>query len=84
MEDCIFCKIIKGDVACDTVYEDDLVKVFMDAAPDDNGHMLIVPKKHIVDFTELDEELAAHIHKIAKEMKIKIYGQEKLCYNIFK
>lgn len=76
MENCIFCKIINKEIPSKIVYEDDIVIVFMDASPDDNGHMLIVPKKHITDFTELDEETASYIHKIAKDMKLKIY--EKL------
>lgn len=75
MEDCIFCKIIKGEIPSKTVYEDEIVKVFMDVNPDDNGHMLIVPKKHITDFTELDDETAKHINNIVKELKIKIYDK---------
>lgn len=75
MEDCIFCKIIKGDIPSKTIYEDEIVKVFMDVNPDDNGHMLIVPKKHFVDFSELDDQTATHINKIVKELKVKIYDK---------
>ena len=39
--DCIFCKIIKGDIPSYTLYEDDLVKVFLDIDPKENGHTLI-------------------------------------------
>lgn len=77
MNDCIFCKIIKGEIKSYTIYEDDIVKVFLDANPDDNGHMLIVPKKHITDFTELDSNTAAHIHEVAKKMKDLIYDKLK-------
>ena len=52
MEDCIFCKIIKGEIPSKKIYEDDILIVFMDINPNDNGHMLIVPKNHIVDFTD--------------------------------
>lgn len=72
MNECIFCKIINGEIASKTVYEDEIVKVFMDVNPDDNGHMLIVPKKHITDFTELDDETAKHINNIIKDLKVKI------------
>lgn len=72
MEDCIFCKIINGDIPSKKIYEDEKVFVFMDINPEDNGHMLVVPKKHITDFTELDDETAIHINKIAKELKVKI------------
>jgi histidine triad (HIT) family protein len=77
MKDCIFCKIIKGEIPSYTIYEDDIVKVFLDANPDDNGHMLIVPKKHITDFTELDNETLSHINDVLKN-KLKPLIYEKL------
>ena len=46
MEDCLFCKIIKGEIPSNTVYEDEKVKVFLDISPVNEGHLLIVPKKH--------------------------------------
>lgn len=46
MENCLFCKIMKGEIPAKTVYEDDMAKVFMDINPLSNGHLLIVPKKH--------------------------------------
>ena len=48
----------------------------MDTDPSQNGHMLVIPKKHYVDFTELDDEILIYINKIAKKMKDLIY--EKL------
>ncbi len=66
--DCIFCKIIDGTIPSNTVYEDDLVKVFLDINPNTNGHMLIIPKKHIVTVDELDSELAVHILEVEKKM----------------
>ena len=76
MEDCIFCKLANGEIPTKTVYEDDVVHVFMDANPNADGHMLIVPKKHFEDFIELDDETIKHIHNVAKKMKDLIY--EKL------
>ncbi|MCR5223925.1 MAG: HIT domain-containing protein [Bacilli bacterium] len=75
MKDCIFCKIIKGDISSETVYEDDIVKVIMDANPSADGHILIIPKKHIEDFTEMDNETLGHINDIAKKMKELIYNK---------
>ena len=49
MKDCIFCKIISDKSPSLTIFEDEIVRVFMDKTPDNNGHILIVPKKHIVD-----------------------------------
>ncbi len=66
--DCIFCKIINGEIPSLTVYEDDLVKVFLDINPTTNGDMMIVPKNHCVTIEDLDEELVLHMFKVAKEM----------------
>ena len=67
MEDCIFCKIIKGEIPSKTIYEDDVVKVFLDVNPNTTGHMLVVPKKHIVDFTEIDDATLTHIHSVIRD-----------------
>lgn len=56
MDDCIFCKIIKGEIPCAKVYEDDKVFVFMDIAPVNPGHTLVVPKKHSADMMDMDDE----------------------------
>ena len=66
--DCIFCKIVDGTIPSSTVYEDEMVKVFLDINPNTNGHMLIVPKKHIVTVDDLDNELATHILEVEKKM----------------
>ena len=49
MDDCIFCKIIKGEIPCMKIYEDEHTFVIMDIAKDVDGHMLVVPKKHITN-----------------------------------
>lgn len=74
MEDCIFCKIVKGDIPSKTIYEDDIVKVFMDINPNADGHLLIVPKKHIKDFMEMDNDTFAHINEIVKMLNNKVSG----------
>ena len=66
--DCLFCKIIEGTIPSKTIYEDDLVKVFLDINPNTNGHCLIIPKKHIVTVNEVDSELATHILEVEKKM----------------
>lgn len=66
---CIFCKIIEGEIPSYTIYEDDVVKVFLDINPDSNGHMLIIPKEHILDLDDMDDFTLNHIMKIAKKMK---------------
>lgn len=75
--DCLFCKIINGEIPSDKVYEDELVYAFNDISPTAPTHVLIIPKKHIAtlnDVTEDDEKLIGHIYfvaeKIAKEKGI--------------
>ncbi len=71
MEDCIFCKIIAGEMEGDIVYEDDSVIAFKDIYPKAPIHHLIVPKKHIptlVDLTEEDNDLVGHIYQVAKKI----------------
>ena len=75
MEDCIFCKLANGEIPTRKVFEDEVVTVFMDAKPNTDGHMLVVPKKHITDFTEIDDETLTHIHSVVKKMKDLIYDK---------
>lgn len=61
MDNCIFCKIISGEIPSTTIYEDDDVKAFLDLSQATKGHTLVVPKKHVRDIFEYDEELAARV-----------------------
>ena len=64
MKDCVFCKIISGEIPSDKVYEDELVYAFRDIQPAAPVHILIVPKRHIESADKLCEEhkeLAGHI-----------------------
>ena len=66
--DCLFCKIINGDIPSKTIYEDELVKVFLDINPSTNEDMLVVPKTHYENIYDIDEKLLPHIHKVVKEL----------------
>ncbi len=68
--DCLFCKIIKGDIPSRTIYEDSLVKVFLDINPSTNGDMLIVPKKHYENLFDINDKLLVHINKVIKELYV--------------
>lgn len=73
MENCIFCKIINQEIPSYKVYEDEEVYAFLDISQVTKGHTLIVPKKHVDDIFEYDEELAATIFarvpKIARALE---------------
>lgn len=63
-DDCIFCKIVAGEVPCVKVYEDDRVLGFMDIMPLSKGHLLVVPKDHYENMGETDAELYGHIASV--------------------
>ena len=67
--DCIFCKIINGDIPCFKIYEDELVLAFLDINPDSDGHTLIIPKKHFRDLEDIDLETLARINEVSKKLK---------------
>ncbi|MBT9672748.1 HIT domain-containing protein [Secundilactobacillus kimchicus] len=60
-DDCIFCKIIKGEIPSYTVYEDDDVKAFLDISQGTPGHTLVIPKTHVPDIFAYDADLAATV-----------------------
>ncbi len=68
MSDCIFCKIIAGEIPSTVVYEDDDVFVFMDIGPIIKGHALVVSKKHYDPVTETPDDVLAKLHQIAKRV----------------
>ena len=56
MENCLFCKIVKGDIPSTKVYEDELVLAFRDIAPQAPTHILVIPKQHIGSVAEITAE----------------------------
>ena len=66
MDNCIFCKIAKGEIPSATIYEDDKVRMILDINPASKGHALILPKQHYANVYEIDEDTLTHIIKIAK------------------
>lgn len=67
-DNCIFCKIIKGELPSSTLYEDDMFKVIMDLSPVSKGHALIIPKEHFDNLYELDDEYASKAMVVAKKL----------------
>ncbi len=72
MEECIFCKIVKGEVPCQKIGENEHFLCFLDIKPVSKGHALVVPKRHFRDFTQFPEELATSYITFVKEMATKI------------
>ena len=71
-DDCIFCKIIAGEIPSHTLYEDEQFKVILDVGPATKGHALILPKNHYENLYELPEAVAADVMKLAQKMMKKM------------
>lgn len=74
--DCLFCKIIHGEIPSYKIYEDEKVLAFLDIHPDSMGHTLIIPKQHYQDITDIDIDTLTHILDVAKIIKQRL--EEKL------
>lgn len=68
MNDCLFCKIIDGQIPSLKVYEDEHVYAFMDIMPLTKGHTLLIPKQHCKDLFEMSEDVAANLYKAAPKV----------------
>lgn len=86
MDDCVFCKIVKGEVPSKKVYEDDHILAFYDIHPLAPVHVLVIPKKHITKLSEAREEdesllgkLQLTAAKIARDLKIDGAFRISLC-----
>lgn len=81
MEDCLFCKIIRGEIPSEKVYEDEEILAFKDIDPAAPIHILVIPKKHIASLAHMEDgdevivgKIYAVINKIAEEQGIKAEG----------
>ncbi len=70
MDDCIFCKIIKGEIPSYKIYEDDMTFAFLDIARDSYGHTLIIPKKHCSNVLDCDNEYLEAVSKTVKKIAV--------------
>ncbi len=68
--DCIFCKIISGEIPSRTVYEDESYKAIMDVSPASRGHVIILPKNHAANIYEIPDDEAAGIMIVAKKIAL--------------
>lgn len=74
MSDCIFCKIVSGEIPSEKLYHDEYVTAFRDINPAAPTHVLIVPNRHIPavnDLTEQDETLVGHLITVARQLAVE-------------
>lgn len=77
--ECIFCKIVNKEIDSYIIYEDNDLIAFLDIEPINEGHILIIPKKHYLDADELPDELLCNITLLSKKILIaikKIYNPD--------
>lgn len=86
MSDCLFCKIIAGEIPSNKVYEDELCYAFYDIAPQAPTHFLVIPKTHLTGVSEVSDENAnvvGHIFsviaKVTKELGLESYRVVSNC-----
>lgn len=73
MDNCIFCKIIKGDIPSATIFENEEFKVILDRFPSNQGHVLIMPKQHCANIFDIDPDKAGRLFSLG----VKIAGVMK-------
>ena len=71
-ESCIFCKIVRKQAPASIIYEDETVMAFLDIRPLNEGHTLVIPKKHYVDIFDIPEDQLSQVHKVAKQVSAAI------------
>jgi len=69
---CVFCKIINKEIPSSTVYEDDNVLAILDLSQATYGHTLVMPKKHVETFLDLDKETLNNVFSVTQDLAIKI------------
>jgi len=72
MSDCIFCKIIKGEIPCYKIAENKNAIAFLDVTPYSNGHTLIIPKKHYPNLSSTPEKILNDVMKLTKVVVKKL------------
>ena len=70
MSDCIFCRILAGEIPSFRIYEDEATFAFMDINPVSQGHLLVIPKKHFANLWDSDPEALGHVMATAKRVAI--------------
>lgn len=75
MDSCVFCKIIRGEIPCFKVYEDEVAIAFLDVNPSNKGHTLVLPKEHFEGFTTTPKAVLDHCFEVAQKIAQAQYVQ---------
>jgi len=80
--DCVFCRIIAGELPASIVFRDDAAIAFMDINPVTAGHLLVVPLRHFAHLSDMDEETGAHLFRVAMRLQDAIRSSGIRCEGI--
>ncbi len=86
MQSCLFCRIIRGEVPSETVYQDDLAVAFKDIRPQAPVHLLVVPRKHVPTLNDVkpeDNATLAHLFQVARQLAEQFGVHQKGYRTIF-
>lgn len=82
MKNCIFCKIINGEAPASIVYEDEICLAFMDIHPVTPGHVLVVPRQHVVGLADLPSEIGGHLFQVGQKISAGLKKSPIRCEGI--
>ena len=71
-KECIFCKIVRGEIEANIVFENEFIICLLDAEPINEGHILVIPKVHYLDVDELPDEVAVEIMRISQRILLAL------------
>src|ERR1700739_2406628 len=74
-EDCIFCKIVAGEIPAQVIEQDEHTLTFMDIAPATRGHALVIPKRHATDLWEIEPDQLAAVSKAAQRQAWRVHDR---------
>lgn len=72
MNDCVFCKIVSGEISSDKIYENDKIMAFLDISPVNKGHTLVVPKEHYENSLATPEEILKELIVVVKKVALAV------------
>ena len=70
--DCVFCKIVKNEIPKHQVYEDERILAFLDIHPINDGNVVVIPKEHVEQIWDMDDQLYQHLMQVAKKISHRI------------
>ncbi len=81
-EGCVFCEIVAGRAPASVVFEDGVATCLMDIQPVNPGHVLVIPRRHVPNLSDVDDDLGAHVFKLALRVQAAIRRSGLRCEGV--